>query len=166
MNPRQLFLEYPELDEVYQAGNSEAFVEENDAKDYANHYNVSMRKVLREEVSGLPERKTEKKLFIDEDLEGVDVDEDGKISDDGKAKLIENFVTRKVSEVKAKKSKAVESPKQETTNTEGNELPKQETTNTEVIEPPKQETTNAEGNEPPKQETTNAEGNEPPAPTE
>ena len=57
MNAKQLFLEYPELDLVYQAGNSEAFADEEECKNYANHFNVSMKPVKREEVSGLPARK-------------------------------------------------------------------------------------------------------------
>lgn len=63
MNAKTLFEHFPELQECWQVGSSEAFADEDEAKNYANHFNVSMKKVLRTEVQGLkePEKKKEQK---------------------------------------------------------------------------------------------------------
>ncbi len=63
MNAKTLFEHFPELQECWLAGSSEAFAEEEEAKNYANHFNVSMKKILRTEVQGLkePEKKKEQK---------------------------------------------------------------------------------------------------------
>lgn len=74
MSPKMLFTEYPDLKECYVSG-QEAFEHENDAKDYANHFNLSLRLVKREEVAGLPEVK---KSDLRE-LLGDKVSEDGKL---------------------------------------------------------------------------------------
>ncbi len=57
MDAKTLFELNPDLQEVWKAGSSEAFEDEEEAKNYANHFNVSMRKVLRSEVQGLKEVK-------------------------------------------------------------------------------------------------------------
>jgi hypothetical protein len=48
MNAKTLFEHFPELQECWQAGSSEAFAEEEEAKNYANHFNVSMKKYFEQ----------------------------------------------------------------------------------------------------------------------
>jgi hypothetical protein len=55
MNPKNLFELNPKLAVCFVSGNSEAFEQEDDAKAHANHFNVSVKKVLRGEF--IPESK-------------------------------------------------------------------------------------------------------------
>lgn len=64
MNAKQLFEEYPELDTCFLAGTSEAFADEEEAKNYANHFNVTIRSVARTEVQGLDKNKPSKKKKV------------------------------------------------------------------------------------------------------
>jgi len=57
MDAKTIFDLNPDLQEVWQVGSSEAFEDEEEAKNYANHFNVSMKKVYRTEVRGLKEVK-------------------------------------------------------------------------------------------------------------
>ena len=58
MNPKNLFDLNPKLKQCFVSGNSEAFESEEDAKAHANHFNVSMKKVFREEF--VVEQRSEK----------------------------------------------------------------------------------------------------------